>query len=138
MNHTGPRAAPSPDLKPTPARARKEDNEIDKTAYNPPAPKGLGNSISRATTALALALAVVAAAFGLTFLLRGHLEDGTLVLLFLTTLALGASSLSFTRQLGDTYPLGEYFILSFAVALGLLADFRAWPKKGWSCFVQLP
>ena len=43
--------------------------------------------------------------------------------------------------MGNTYPLGEYFILVFSVALGLLADFRTLASSGldllWFSFLAL-
>ena len=77
--------------------------------------------------AVALLLAVLAAAT--TWLITRGL-DSTVLVLSLTTFSLLASRLPPARSLGNTYPLGEYFILIFCVALGLLADFRALAGEG--------
>ena len=56
--------------------------------------------------------------------------DPTLVILLLTTVSLALTATPFVKRLGDTYPLGEYFVLVFCVALGLLADFRSLAADG--------
>ncbi len=77
-----------------------------------------------------LAAAVVAVSGGLTWLLSGEELDTTVLILVLTTLSLIVAGQPFTQRLGNAYPLGEYFILIFCVALGLLADFRALAENG--------
>ena len=90
---------------------------------------------------LAAAVVVIAAATGCTYLLVGGLGNLTVVILLLTSFALLASTLPTVRNLGDPYPLGEYFILVFSVALGLLADFRELAENGkdllWFSFLAL-
>lgn len=78
---------------------------------------------------LGVGVLVTAASVGLTWLISGSLNQTVLVLI-LTTLALGMGQLPITQKLGNTYPLGEYFILIFCVAIGLLADFRALAANG--------
>lgn len=73
---------------------------------------------------LLLTACIVAAAAGCTYLLRGNLSDSTLLILLLTTFSLVASFLPQVRTWVGVYGLGEYFLLIFCVALGLLADFR--------------
>ncbi|OAV45413.1 DUF819 family protein [Lewinella sp. 4G2] len=77
-----------------------------------------------------VALAIVAISAGVTFAVTGGLDNVTLLILSLTTLALVAASMPITQRLGNTYPLGEYFILVFSVALGLMADFRELAANG--------
>lgn len=78
---------------------------------------------------LGIAVVVTALSAGLTWLVTGRM-DTTVLILVLTTLSLLASNLSFVCATGNTYPLGEYFILIFCVAIGLLADFRALAADG--------
>ncbi len=63
-------------------------------------------------------------------LLTGDISNGTLIILSLTSIGLLVGNLKWPQQLGDSYPLGEYFILIFCVALGLLADFRQLADEG--------
>ncbi|MFT7121369.1 MAG: putative membrane protein [Neolewinella sp.] len=79
---------------------------------------------------LGAGIAVTAISVGLTYLFTGGLDNLTIMILLLTTVSLVASSINFVRDLGNTYPLGEYFILVFCVALGLMADFRALAADG--------
>lgn len=78
---------------------------------------------------LGIAILVTACSAALTFVLAGKL-DLTVLILALTTLSLIAGNLSVVQRTGNTYPLGEYFILVFCVALGLMADFRALAEDG--------
>lgn len=78
---------------------------------------------------LGIAVLVTACSAALTFALAGKL-DLTVLILALTTLSLIAGNLSVVQRTGNTYPLGEYFILVFCVALGLMADFRALAEDG--------
>lgn len=81
-------------------------------------------------TQLGVGLAVTAASVGTTYLLTGGLSNLTVLILVLTTLSLAVSMSPVPDRIGDTYPLGEYFILIFCVALGLMADFRALAADG--------
>lgn len=69
-------------------------------------------------------LAVVALSAASCYLLTGAWLDPTVIILVLTTLSIVFTLTSGASLLGNTYPLGEYFVLAFCVALGLLADFR--------------
>ncbi|MEM0993679.1 MAG: DUF819 family protein [Bacteroidota bacterium] len=82
-------------------------------------------------SAFVLTILVVAAAVGLTLLLTGALNSVVLIILLLTTFAIGLSFVPKIRQLGGSFQLGEYFLLMFCVAIGLLADFTSiWEKGG--------
>lgn len=67
---------------------------------------------------------------GLTWLFTGGVQDLTMLILLLTSVALVIGNTPIIKQVGNTYPLGEYFILVFCVALGLMADFRALAADG--------
>jgi uncharacterized membrane protein len=77
-----------------------------------------------------LGLGVTVLSLGLCYLITGGIENGTLIILLLTSLGLALGSVEKVQQMGDSYPLGEYFILIFCVALGLLADFRQLAAEG--------
>lgn len=79
---------------------------------------------------LGVGFLVTAASVGLTYLLTGGLSNLTALILILTTLSLLVATTSIPQRIGNSYPLGEYFILVFCVALGLMADFRALAADG--------
>ncbi len=79
---------------------------------------------------LVIGLVVTLASIGLTWLFTSSLENLTILILLLTTIALIIGNTSAIKRFGNTYPLGEYFILVFCVALGLMADFRALAADG--------
>lgn len=79
---------------------------------------------------LLLALSITGASLALCYLFTGSLANATLIILLISSLGLLASNLSILQQWGDSYPIGEYFILIFCVALGLLADFRQLASEG--------
>ncbi|MEL7159361.1 MAG: DUF819 family protein, partial [Bacteroidota bacterium] len=64
------------------------------------------------------------------FLLTGGISNQTVMFLLLTTLALVIATSPLSARIGNSYPLGEYFVLVFCVALGLMADFRALLENG--------
>ncbi|WP_168797443.1 DUF819 family protein [Neolewinella litorea] len=73
---------------------------------------------------LSAAATVLVASALLCRVLTGIWFDPTVLILLITTLSLALTLHSGVESLGNTYPLGEYFVLIFCVALGLLADFR--------------
>lgn len=77
-----------------------------------------------------LGLLVTAASLGICYLFTGALKNGTLIILSITSLGLLIGSTPALSEKLNTYPLGEYFILCFCVALGLLADFRKLVEEG--------
>lgn len=79
---------------------------------------------------LAAGIFVTALSLGITWLLTGAIENFTIVILLITSLGLGATFLPGLQRLGNTYPLGEYFILVFCVAIGLLANFSQLASEG--------
>ena len=90
-----------------------EDNEIEET-------QGKHQGILH----LLLSLGIGASAAGFTFLITGSLANSTLLILFLTTLSLGISLIPRVSNMSNAYSQGEYFLLIFCVAIGLMANFR--------------
>jgi len=81
--------------------------------------------------AFGITILVVGAAVGITFVLTGALKAVVLIILLLTTFAIILSFFPFFRNLKGSFELGEYFLLVFCVAIGLLADFGSiWEKGG--------
>ncbi len=79
---------------------------------------------------LGVGLVVTALSVGTIYLITGGISNLTALILLLTSLSLLVSISDLPDQIGNSYPLGEYFILVFCVALGLLADFRALAADG--------
>ncbi len=73
---------------------------------------------------------VIGMTLGLTWLLWGNLDQSTFIILTLTTLSLAVSFSPIKEQLKGTYRAGEYFLLIFSVALGMLADFGSILQEG--------
>ena len=85
-----------------------------------------------------IAILVVAAAFGLSFLLvRGWTLDRAtpVVILGITTLGIGASFHRRIRSLPGSYETASYLLLVFAVAMGSLADFSELLASSSSLFL---
>ncbi len=66
----------------------------------------------------------------LCWLLTGRFTDPTVLILTVTTLSLAVTLTPLRPRIGNSYPLGEYFVLIFCVSLGLMADFRALAEEG--------
>lgn len=77
-----------------------------------------------------LGLLVTAVSLGICRAFTGDLKNGTLIILLITSLGLVAGGIPKIQKIGNPYPIGEYFILIFCVALGLLADFRQLAAEG--------
>ncbi|MCB9035343.1 MAG: DUF819 family protein [Lewinellaceae bacterium] len=73
--------------------------------------------------AILLTLVIIGASLGACQLIFGHLENIAFIMLLLTTLSIAASFAPRVRRLENTFETGEYFLLMFCVALGMLADF---------------
>ncbi len=109
---------------PTPVR---DESPISEAA---PMVSDGSNSLWVIVRYILLALAITASSLGLCYLSTGALSNATLIILLISTLGLVASNWSLLKSWGDSYPIGEYFILIFCVALGLLADFRQLASEG--------
>ncbi len=79
---------------------------------------------------LFLSIFVGGLAAGITYLVIGDLSSVILLLLSLTTLSIALSFIPFVRQLPKTFELGEYLLLIFCIAIGLLADFSSIIENG--------
>lgn len=70
-----------------------------------------------------IAGAVVAASVGISMLLSGGQTPEAMVILLLTALSIGGSFIPQLRKLPGSYDYGQYLLLVFAVAMGMLSDF---------------
>ncbi len=77
-----------------------------------------------------LTVLVIGITLGSTYLIWGNLEQSTFIILALTTLSLAVSFSPLKERLQGTYIAGEYFLLIFSVALGMLADFGSILDEG--------
>ncbi len=87
-------------------------------------------SFLRGAIQLVAATAITATGAGLSYLMTGRATSPTFLVLAVTSLGLLLTLTPLPRWLGNTYPLGEYFVLIFCVAIGLLADFRTLVDRG--------
>lgn len=82
--------------------------------------------------AFGLTLLIIGAAAGVTFLITRKLEQESLIILLLTTFSVIASLSHKVRGLKGAYELGDYLLLVFCVAIGMLANFENIFEKGTS------
>lgn len=73
--------------------------------------------------AIFLTLGIVGSSLAACRLLFGSLDNVAFIMLLLTTLSITASLFPRVRRLENTFETGEYFLLMFCIALGMLADF---------------
>ncbi len=80
--------------------------------------------------ATSLTILVIGSALGLTWLVYGGLDQLAFLILMLTSLSLAVSFIPAVRNWENTFETGEYFLLIFCVALGMLADLQSIVDKG--------
>ena len=80
--------------------------------------------------AILLTLAIIGLTLGICRLAFGSLENVAFIMLLLTTLSIAASFVPRVRRWENTFETGEYFLLMFCVALGMLADFSEILSQG--------
>jgi len=86
---------------------------------------------------LFLSLGVGVSAAGLTFLFTGSLNNSTLLILLLTSFSLGLSMIPRVSNMSNAYSQGEYFLLIFCIAIGLMANFGLMLDEGLSLLAFL-
>ena len=64
-------------------------------------------------------------------LATGTLEKPGLIILLISAMSVGASFFSKIRNLGGAYESGEYLLLMFSIAIGMMADFTEIFANGW-------
>jgi uncharacterized membrane protein len=93
-----------------------------------PGPGICGTDIARA---LGLAVVIVALSAGLVWLAQGSLEQPAFFILLLSAFGLSASFFSTVRKWRGSYETGEFLLLMFSVAIGMMADFTEIFQDGW-------
>lgn len=99
---------------------------VDETESDPYHAFNYGHAIR----AIGLTILVIGSALGLTWLAYGQLDQLAFLILMLTSLSLAVSFIPTVRNWENTFETGEYFLLIFCVALGMLADFQSILDKG--------
>ena len=79
---------------------------------------------------LVFALGIIGASVGLSFLFYNELA-ATFIILSLTTLSILLSRLSIIQSIEGTFEVGDYLLLMFCVAVGMMANFNNILENGW-------
>lgn len=89
------------------------------------------DEISKSDTAWALLLVsvIVATSVALSYLVFQQVE-ATLIIVFITTASIMCSFNKVIRNLKGPFELGDYFLLMFGVAVGMMSDFRELVAEG--------
>lgn len=95
-------------------------------------PAAAGRTINRRQVfqAIGLSIAIVGVSLGLSYLFFRDLTHTAVIILLLTTLSIAASFSKKVRNWRGAYEAGDYFLLMFCVALGMLADFQVLIDQG--------
>lgn len=79
---------------------------------------------------IGLSIVIAGLAVAIPFLISGTMENIALIILGLTAISIAAAFIPKVQQLESTFETGDYLLLMFCVALGLLADFSTIFEKG--------
>ena len=79
---------------------------------------------------IALATGIVAISVGASFLFFNGLESSTFIIIAITTVAVVFSFYQPVRDLKNSFEAGEYLLLVFCVAIGMISDFRKLIEEG--------
>ncbi len=79
---------------------------------------------------LLFALGIIGVSVGSSFMFYGELAS-TFIILALTTLSIGISRLSIIQSIEGTFEVGDYLLLMFCVAVGMMANFNNILENGW-------
>lgn len=87
-------------------------------------------NLKHSLTGVGLSLIIAAIAITIPLLIFGNMDHIALIILGLTTFSIMAAFIPAVQNLESTFETGDYLLLMFCVALGLLADFSAIFEKG--------
>ncbi len=85
--------------------------------------------------AFGLTLIIGAVSIGLTYLTTGGLSSAGLIILLISTFSVGASFSPKIRNLQGAYEAGEYLLLMFCMAIGMMANLSDLFKGGGILFL---
>lgn len=111
-----------------PAYQQKQATETDSHAIHTAYPINYKDALK----SILLTLLVVGISIGSCLLIFGSMKQVSFIMLMLTTLSLLASLIPKVQKLENTFETGEYFLLIFCIALGMLADFSEISGMGLS------
>ena len=77
-----------------------------------------------------LTILIIGASVGICFLVFGELTNVAFLILLLTTFSVLASLSPRIREIRGTFEMGEYLLLMFCVAIGMMADFSKLAEDG--------
>jgi uncharacterized membrane protein len=106
-----------------PVSAGPEQTDSDRVAADGRSYTGIfrGKVLGPLALAFLLALLIAGSGLALTFVLPG--QWGTITaILAITTLGIGASFIPRIRHIRMTHQLGQYFVLVFCMAIGMMSD----------------
>ena len=89
-----------------------------------------GISIKGISQAFGLTILIIGASVGISLLIFGSLENIAFIILLLTTFSVLASLSPRIRNIKGTFEIGEYLLLMFCVAVGMMADFMKLAADG--------
>ena len=87
-------------------------------------------SLTNLLKTLGIAMGIIGISVGLSFLIYQELA-ATFIILCLTTLSLFASRIPFIQRIEGTFEVGDYLLLMFCVAVGMMANFNNIIENGW-------
>ena len=91
--------------------------------------KSVQNKFRQVLITIGLTVFILLASVGSSHLIFGGMNS-TFIILILTTLSVLFSFIPSVRSIPFTYSWGEYLLLAFCIAIGLLADFRELIAEG--------
>ncbi len=107
-----------------------KDFEGDKNAEHEDYLPGNGRNLKYILIALGMTLGLVAVSAGFTWLVMGNLDKPGFLILTISALSIAASFSTKIRALPGSFETGEYLLLMFSIAIGLMADFGEIFSKG--------
>ncbi len=100
-----------------------EANDASQSPYNGVTAKGF-------LQATGLTILIIGASVGISWFLFGALDNVAFLILMLTTFSVVASMSPRIRKIRGTFEMGEYLLLMFCVAIGMMADFSRLAADG--------
>ena len=101
---------------------------IDLNAINPAAESD--EPLKSVIPGIILSLLIVGIAIGITFITTGGVSKISLIILCLTTFSVGFSFVPQVNKMPHTFLAGDYFLLMFCFAIGLIADLETILAEG--------
>lgn len=116
----------------------KKNNNINGSNNNSANPDtlSLGNRLIEYGIPILIALLMLGAGVLLSYMVLEKINE-VIVILTITTLGIGASFISGIRRLRGSFPIGEYLLMIFCVAVGSMANFSELINASSTIFLYL-